>query len=49
MEFERKERGHEGNNPNQGLTSAKGLLIELSEGRESPYHKKSGRKEYGPN
>ena len=39
MKFGRKERGHEGKSPKQGLTSAKDLPMELPEGRESPYHK----------
>ena len=38
MKYERKERGHKGESPKQGLTSAKDLPMELPEGRESPYH-----------
>ena len=32
------EEGTKRESPKQGLTSAKDLAIELSEGRESPYH-----------
>ena len=31
--------GTKGKSPKQDLTSAKDLRIELSEGRESPYHR----------
>ena len=37
--FGRKERGHEGEKSQTRPTSAKDLTIELSEERESPYHK----------
>ena len=41
MKYGRKERGHYngGKSPRQGLSSAKDLTIELSEGRVSPYHR----------
>ena len=40
MKCGRKERGHyRGKSPKQDLTSAKGLTIELPEGRESPYYR----------
>ena len=36
--MEERSVGTKGKNPKQGLTNAKGLTIELPEGRESPYH-----------
>ena len=39
MKYGRKERGHEGKNPKQGLTSAKDLPMDLPEGCESSYHR----------
>ena len=37
--IEERNVGTKGKNPKQGLTSAKDLTIELSEGRASPYHR----------
>ena len=40
MKYGRKERGHnKGEISEQDVTSAKDLIMELLEGRESPYHR----------
>ena len=39
MKYGRNVATIRGESPKQGLTSAKDLPIELSEGRESPYHR----------
>ena len=39
MKYRRKERGnYKGESPKQGLTSAKDLTIEISEGRDWKYN-----------
>ena len=37
--MEERNVGLKGKNPKQGLTNAKDQPMELSEGRESPYHR----------
>ena len=37
--MEERNVGTNGKNPKQNLTTVNDLIIELSEGRESPYHR----------